>query len=158
MKPNLGIPDKDRAAVARLLQALLADLHVLYVKTRNYHWNVTGPHFSDYHKLFEGQYDALALEIDEVAERIRSLGASVEATMADFLRAARLKERPGHHHDAKAMLGELVSDHESLVRTLRADLEAAQARHGDAGTADFLTGLMEDHEKTAWMLRATLVE
>jgi starvation-inducible DNA-binding protein len=156
MKPNLGIPDKDRAAVARLLQALLADLHVLYVKTRNYHWNVTGPHFNDYHKLFEGQYDALAEEIDEVAERIRALGPSVEATMADFLRSARLKERSGHHHDAQAMLGELLSDHEALARTLRTDLDAAQTKHGDAGTADFLTGLMEDHEKTAWMLRATL--
>jgi starvation-inducible DNA-binding protein len=156
MKPNLGIPDQSREAVGELLNALLADLHVLYVKTRNYHWNVTGPHFHDLHKLFESQYEALAGEIDEVAERARALGVPAQASVADFARRARLPEHPGKFPEAPAMLANLLADHEALVRTLRADQDACAAKHGDAGTADFLTGLMEEHEKTAWMLRATL--
>jgi starvation-inducible DNA-binding protein len=156
MKPNLGIPDKGRAGVAKLLQTLLADLHVLYVKTRNYHWNVSGPHFNDLHKVFEAQYDAIGEEIDEVAERIRAVGFPAEATLAGFAKAARLKEHAGPVPDAKAMLTGLLADHEALARSLRPDVDAAQNEHGDAGTADFLTGLLEAHEKTAWMLRATL--
>lgn len=156
MKPNLGIPDKPREAVGAILDLLLADLHVLYVKTRNYHWNVTGPHFHDLHKMFEAQYRALEEEIDGVAERARALGVAADATLVGFARRARLKEFPGRHPDARGMLSNLLEDHEALARTLRADQDACGARHGDAGTADFLTGLMEDHEKTAWMLRATL--
>ncbi len=155
MKPQTGLSDQAREALGKLLNELLADAHVLYVKTRNYHWNVSGPHFHDLHKVFEGQYEALAGEIDEIAERGRALGVKAEATLADFLKRARLKERPGSHPDAKTMLAELLADHETMSRQLRKDVEAA-VTHGDAATADFLTGLVEDHEKTAWMLRATL--
>lgn len=155
MKPQTGLSDKAREALGKVLNDLLADAHVLYVKTRNYHWNVTGPHFHELHKVFEAQYDALAEEIDEIAERGRALGVKAEATLADFLKRARLKEAPGSFPDAKAMLASLLSDHEAFARQLRGDIEAAE-KHEDPATADFLTGLVEAHEKTAWMLRATL--
>ena len=155
MKPQTGLSDKARETLGKTLNALLADAHVLYVKTRNYHWNVTGPHFNDLHKVFEAQYDALAEEIDEIAERGRALGVKAEASMADFLKRARLKEHPGEHPDAKTMLTSLLSDHEAFARQLRADIEVAE-KNDDPATADFLTGLVEAHEKTAWMLRATL--
>jgi starvation-inducible DNA-binding protein len=155
MKPRTGLSDKARETLGKTLNALLADAHVLYVKTRNYHWNVTGPHFNDLHKVFEAQYDALAEEIDEIAERGRALGVKAEATLADFLKRARLKEHPGDHPDAKAMILSLLSDHETFARQLRADIAVAE-ENDDPATADFLTGLVEAHEKTAWMLRATL--
>ena len=155
MKPQTGLSDKARETLGKLLNDLLADAHVLYVKTRNYHWNVTGPHFNDLHKVFEGQYQALEGEIDEIAERGRALGVKAEASLADFLKRARIKEHPGDHPDAQVMLTSLLSDHETLARQLRKDVEAAE-KNDDPGTADFLTGLLEAHEKTAWMLRATL--
>ena len=154
MKPQIGLPDRARETLGRTLNSLLADAHVLYVKTRNYHWNVTGAHFNDFHKLFEAQYEALAEEIDEIAERARALGVKAEATLADFLRRARLKEHPGDP-DAMAMINSLLSDHETFARQVRKDVEVA-GKNGDPATADFLTGLVEAHEKTAWMLRATL--
>ena len=149
MKANIGIPDDKRAGVVSLLTGLRADEYVLYTKTRNYHWNVTGPHFNDLHKLFEAQYDALAEIVDEVAERIRALGAPTPATLTEFAKQTRLREHPGEYPDAKTMLGNLLADHEALAWTLRGDLETA-ASAGDAGTSDFLTGLLEKHEKTAW--------
>jgi len=155
MTPKIGIPDDKRAGVVSLLTGLLADEYVLYTKTRNYHWNVTGPHFNDLHRLFEVQYDALAETVDEVAERIRTLGAPAPGTLAEFAKQTRLREHPGESPDARTMLANLLADHEALAHTLRDDLETA-AGAGDAGTSDFLTGLLEKHEKTAWMLRATL--
>jgi starvation-inducible DNA-binding protein len=155
MKLDIGIPDDKRAGVVSLLTGLLADEYVLYTKTRNYHWNVTGPHFNDLHKLFEAQYDALAEVVDEVAERIRALGAPTPATLAEFTKQTRLREHPAEYPDARTMLAHLLADHEALTRTLRADVETT-AGLGDVGTSDFLTGLLEKHEKTAWMLRATI--
>lgn len=152
---NIGIDDKNRDAVNSLLGKLLADEYVLYTKTRNYHWNVVGPHFSDYHKLFESQYDGLAEDIDEIAERIRSLGGKTAATLTEFVKNARLNEHPGEFPPADKMIANLVSDHESIIRTLRADITTCEDNN-DAGTADYLTGLMEKHEKTAWMLRSIL--
>ncbi len=156
MNPNLGITDKDRAGVVKLLNALLADEYVLYTKTRNYHWNVVGPQFNDLHKFFEAQYEALDDVVDEVAERARSLGGHALGTLAEFTSHTRLKERVGEYPDARAMLADLLADHETLIRQLRADLEVAMDKHRDAGTSDFLTGLMEKHEKMAWMLGAFL--
>lgn len=152
---NIGIDEKNRQAVNSLLGKLLADEYVLYTKTRNYHWNVVGPHFSDYHKLFEGQYDGLAEDIDAIAERIRSLGGKTVATLAEFVKNARLKEHPGEYPSADKMIANLVADHEGLIQTLRADISTCEDNN-DAGTADYLTGLMEKHEKTAWMLRSVL--
>jgi starvation-inducible DNA-binding protein len=153
MNPNLGIPDGDRQAVAASLNTLLADEYVLYTKTRNYHWNVVGPQFNDLHRFFQTQYEALDEIVDDVAERVRTLGGRAAGTLEEFRKAARLPEQPGEAPAAREMLAALLADHEALVRTLRTDLETA-ARRGDAGTSDFLTGLMEKHEKMAWMLRA----
>jgi starvation-inducible DNA-binding protein len=155
MKPNLDVPDATRKLIVDLLNGLLADEYVLYTKTRNYHWNVVGPQFNDLHKFFEGQYEALNEVVDEVAERARTLDGRAWGTLAEFAKATRLKERPGELPDARGMIADLLADHESIVRQLRTDLEAA-AKQGDAGTSDFLTGLMEKHEKMAWMLRAFL--
>ena len=156
MKPNIGIRDGDSAAVVEILNRLLADEYVVYTKTRNYHWNVTGPQFNDLHKFFEAQYEAVDGIIDEVAERARSLGGRAWGTLAEFAKATRLREEAGEAPPAKDMLARLLADHEAIVRTLRADLFTVGDKHGDAGTNDFLTGLMEQHEKMAWMLRAFL--
>jgi len=155
MKPNVGLSDSNRDGVVKLLTPLLADEYLLYTKTRNYHWNVVGPQFNDLHKFFEAQYEELDGFVDEVAERIRQLGAPSPGTLAEFTKTSRLKEHPGQHPAAKAMIAALLVDHEAVVRQLRVDLDTA-AGHGDAGTNDFLSGLMEKHEKMAWMLRAFL--
>jgi starvation-inducible DNA-binding protein len=155
MKPNVGVPDKARNLIVDILNTTLSDEYVLATKTRNYHWNVVGPQFNDLHKFFEGQYEALNDVVDEVAERARTLGGRAWGTLAEFTKASRLKERPGESPDAQAMVADLLGDHETIVRQLRTDLETA-AKQGDAGTSDFLTGLMENHEKMAWMLRAFL--
>lgn len=156
MKTNIGLPAKAREQTAAILSKLLADEHVLYIKTRNFHWNVTGPHFSALHALFEGQYNALAETIDEIAERIRALGVHAPGSMKEFAKLARLKEAPGGALADTKMLAALLDDHEAIIRQLRADLTVTGDKLGDEGTTDFLTSLMESHEKTAWMLRATL--
>lgn len=158
MTPNLGLNTGQREAVVKILNALVADEYVLYTKTRNYHWNVTGPRFNDVHKFFEAQYESLDDSIDDLAERARSLGGPAAGTLTEFLALARLKEQPGQKLAASEMLANLLADHETVIRQLRADLATAQDAHGDAGTADFLTGLMEQHEKMAWMLRSFLEE
>ena len=152
MKPSIAVSDSSRKAVAKILDALLADEYVLYTKTRNYHWNVTGPRFNDLHKFFEAQYEELDGIVDEVAERGRALGERALGGLSDFLKAASLKDEAGKPR-ADAMLLNLLKDHEAIIRGLRKNLEAC-ATLGDMGTSDFLTGLMERHEKMAWMLRA----
>ena len=156
MIPNIGLSPGDRESVVALLNLLLADEYVLYTKTRNYHWNVKGPHFHDLHKFFESQYEAIDETIDEVAERARTLGGAAAATLVEFVHATRLKEQPGTLPTATQMISNLVDDHEAIIRILRVDQEACTALYHDAGTADFLTGLMEEHEKMAWLLRAHL--
>jgi starvation-inducible DNA-binding protein len=156
MNLNIGIPGDKRDAVATILNTLLADEYVLYTKTRNYHWNVVGPQFNDLHRFFETQYEALNDVVDEVAERARTLGGKALGTLVEFTKTTRLRERPGEYPDARGMIGDLLADHEAIVRQLRIDLVTAMDKHGDAGTSDFLTGLMEKHEKMAWMLRAFL--
>ena len=156
MKPEIGLLDKNRDAVVKILNTTLSDEMVLLVKTRNYHWNVTGPQFNDLHKFLDAQYGELNEIVDEVAERARTLGGMAFGTMGEFQKQSRLKEHPGQHPSPKSMLSNLLSDQESVIRTLRADLQICQDTHGDAGTADFLTGLMAQHEKMAWMLRSFL--
>ena len=151
---NIGIADKNRKAVAGILNRILADEYVLYTKTRNYHWNVTGPDFSELHKFFEAQYEELDEIIDETAERARSLGSDSFGSLKEFLAATRLKEKPGERPASKKMIANLLTDHEEVIRQLREDLEAAAETYHDMGTSDFLTGLMEQHEKMAWMLRS----
>jgi len=156
MKPNIGLTDKQREGVVQILNTLLADEYVLYTKARNYHWNVVGPQFNDLHKFFEAQYEALNEVIDEVAERARSLGGWSVATLAEFLKRSRLKEHPGEYPSARDMISNLLGDQEAVIGSLRIDLETCTEKHRDAGTTDFLTGLMEKHEKMGWMLRSYL--
>ena len=156
MAVSIGLSQKQRQGVVEILSQLLADEYLLYTKTRNYHWNVVGPQFNDLPKFFEDQYEALDEIIDDVAERARALGGRAVATLAEFMKLARLREHPGRQLAAREMLRDLLADHEVLIQTLRRDLDVVMARHGDAGTNDFLTGLMERHEKMAWMLRSFL--
>jgi starvation-inducible DNA-binding protein len=156
MSANIGIPDENRQKVVAILNTVLADEFLLYTKTRNYHWNVTGPQFNDLHKFFESLYEALDEVIDEVAERTRALDGRAFGTLEEFRAKARLGEKPGAVPAARDMLATLLTDHEALIRTLREDIETVNDRLRDVGTADFLTGLLEKHEKTAWMLRSFL--
>lgn len=156
MKIDIGIQTKSAQAVVTILNRVLSDEYLLYTKTLNYHWNVTGSHFNDLHKFFGEQYSELAEIVDDVAERVRSLDGKSHGTMTEFLKTARLKETPGKLPNAQGMISDLLSDHESVIRSLRVDLAECLNLHNDAGTSDFLTGLMERHEKTAWMLRAFL--
>ena len=154
--PNIGIRDNDRQSIIAILNTLLADEYLLYTKTRNYHWNVTGPQFNDLHKFFEAQYEALDDTVDAVAERARALGGRAAGSLEEFRTLARLSEDVGKVPAARDMLASLLADHEALTRTLRADVDAVTDKHKDTGTADFLTGLLEQHEKAAWMLRSFL--
>jgi starvation-inducible DNA-binding protein len=156
MPVNIGLSDKQRTAVVTILNAVLADEFVLYTKSRRFHWNVEGSDFSELHKLFEQQYEQLGEIVDQVAERARALGGVAAGSLEEYLDLTRLKEEPGKHYDAREMLGALLTDHETLIRGLRKDLESCSDEHGDEGTTDFLTGLLRDHEKIAWILRAYL--
>ena len=156
MNANIGLKETSRSKVLALLEPLLADEYLLYTKTRNFHWNVTGPQFNDLHKFFESQYAELNDIVDETAERARTLGGHALGTMTEFLKHTRLKEHAGEYPDARGMVAELLNDHEVTIRHLRHDVDVVQSKHGDVGTADFLTGLLEKHEKMAWMLRALL--
>ncbi|MBL8219266.1 MAG: DNA starvation/stationary phase protection protein [Bryobacterales bacterium] len=155
-KLNIGLEADATSAIVEILSKILADQHILYVKSRNFHWNVTGPNFSQLHKLYEDQYNQLAEAIDSTAERIRMLGAPAPGSMADFLAHARLSEHRGHSPRAGEMTAILLADHEAIIRNLREDIDTVNDDLGDAGTADFLTGLIQDHEKAAWFLRAHL--
>ena len=156
MKANIGLSDQQRGAVVKILNTLLADEFVLYTKTRRFHWNVVGPDFSELHKFFEGQYEALDDIVDEVAERARALDGLAGGSLAEFAQWTRLQENPGENPNEKGMLAELLADHETIIRALREDAVTVNDQHGDIGTNDFLTGLLEQHEKMAWMLRAYL--
>jgi starvation-inducible DNA-binding protein len=155
MKPNIGLSDKTRSTVIKVLQPLLADEVALYIATRGAHWNVTGPNFHAMHKFFEVQYEALDDILDDVAERIRSLGGEPDSNVAAYAKAKRIKDNAGDAKSAKAMVESLLDAHEAIIQQLRKDEEITDDV-GDEGTTDFLTGLMEEHEKMAWMLRAHL--
>jgi starvation-inducible DNA-binding protein len=156
LKPNIGLSEDVLKKDNELLNSFLADLHVLYIKTRKFHWDVAGPSFKEYHEFFEEQYTAIEEEIDLVAERVRQLGGRPVATMKDFLEQTSLKEDYDGHIDTPEMFKRLLADHEQIIRELREDVETTDEKLNDAGTADFLTGLMEEHEKHAWMLRKYL--
>lgn len=153
MKPDIGISEKNLQAITGILSNVLADAMVLYSKTRKFHWNVKGESFMELHKLFEGQYNQLEEAIDEIAERINKLGKPVIGTLKEFLQMASLKEVPGKYPGKNEMLKELLGDHETVIKTLRKNIDDCNDRFKDAGTADFLTGLMEKHETIAWTLR-----
>ena len=154
MQINIGIDKKDRQAIADGLSRLLADTYTLYLKTHNFHWNVTGPMFQTLHLMFEGQYTELALAVDAIAERIRALGVRAPGTYSEFVELATIKEDRGHQNAAK-MIRLLVEGQESVIRTARSIFPLAE-KAGDEPTADLLTQRMQIHEKTAWMLRSLL--
>ncbi|HYN84619.1 MAG TPA: Dps family protein [Pyrinomonadaceae bacterium] len=153
---NIGIEEGERREIAEGLSRLLADTYTLYLKTHNFHWNVTGPMFQTLHLMFEQQYDELALAVDLIAERIRALGFPAPATYAEFLRLSSIKEQEGVP-TAQEMVRLLVEGQESCVRTARTVFKTAEAAN-DQPTADLLTERMQVHEKTAWMLRSLLAE
>jgi starvation-inducible DNA-binding protein len=155
MKINIGIEEKGRKEVAGVLNRILSTEYVLYTKTRNFHWNVVGPRFNELHKFFEAQYEELDDIVDEVAERARALGEKSFGSLAEFLAASTVKEPGKKNLKDDEMLQELLLDHETVTRDLRSQLEVCESS-GDMGTSDFLTGLMEQHEKMAWMLRSFL--
>lgn len=153
MKLNIGITEKNLKAINELLNAVLADGNILYIKLRKFHWNLSGDNFMELHQLFEAQYNDVALSIDEVAERISTLGGVAIGTTSEFASTSNLKETPGSVPSIQGMLKELVSDHETIVRALRQAIEDADEKYSDVGTADFLTNLIQNHEKMAWKLR-----
>jgi starvation-inducible DNA-binding protein len=152
---DLGVAEEQLPGITAILKTLLADEVVLYTRLRNYHWNVNGPHFYPLHQLFEAQYDEVEAIIDDVAERIRQFGVAAPGTLAEFQRMARLKEQPGEVPAAMAMVANLAEDHEALVRFLRQDIETIDDEADEVGVEDLLTGLLQQHQKMAWMLRAT---
>ncbi len=151
---DIGIADAERRAIAQGLSRLLADSYTLYLKTHNFHWNVTGPLFNTLHLMFETQYTELATAVDEIAERIRALGEAAPGSYAQFAELTRIAEAQGVP-EATEMLRQLVKDHETVVRTAREVFPVVDAAH-DEPTADLLTQRMQTHEKTAWMLRSML--
>lgn len=158
MEPEIGLSPTTRQRVIEALQRLLAGEIALYLKTRNFHWNVEGPAFYLLHKLFEAQYEQLDEVMDSVAERIRSLGGHAAGSMKEFQELSHIPEVTGAHaaDPDRRMEILLLSDHEQLVRDIRPMIDAF-GEWGDAGTQDFVTGVMEGHEKMAWMLRAMTV-
>ena len=155
MKANIGLTEKNSQTIAEKLNTILADEFLLSLKTRNYHWNVEGSNFMEMHKFYEGLYDELDEIVDEVAERVRTLGHYSEGRMVDFLKLANLEEE-AYTNDQKKQLKSLLNDHETMVRQLRKDIDLMQDKYKDTGNADFLTGLMEKHEKWAWFIRSYL--
>lgn len=154
MEIHLGIEEQDREKIAEGLSRLLADTYTLYLKTHNFHWNVTGPMFQTLHLMFETQYNELALAVDLIAERIRSLGFPAPGTYSEFSRLSSIKETAGVPK-AEAMIKLLVEGQEAVVRTARSIFPIVDKSHDEA-TADLLTQRMQVHEKTAWMLRSLL--
>jgi starvation-inducible DNA-binding protein len=155
MKANIGISDKNSKAVALLLNKLLANEFVLYTKTRNYHWNIESPSFIEMHKFFEAQYTELAEIVDAVAERVRKIGHFAEGRLKDFIKLSDLEEEE-YTDDQTEQITRLLEDHETLIRTIRGHIPQVEDKYSDVGTSDFLTGVLEQHETMAWMLRAYL--
>jgi len=154
MEINIGIDQDDRREIAAGLSRLLADSYTLYLKTHNFHWNVTGPMFNTLHTMFEGQYTELATAVDEVAERIRALGEPAPGSYAQFAELTSISEETGTP-SAEEMIRQLVEGQEAVARTARSIFPAAE-KAGDEPTADLLTQRMQLHEKNAWMLRSML--
>ena len=156
MNTNIGIADKNRKAVTVELTKLLADEFLLYTKTRNAHWNIEGKDFHSMHIFFESQYEHLDEVMDNVAERIRQLGHYAPATLKEFLSLTHLTEKLGGENNSQGFIKELLADHEGIIIFLRENVNRFADDFKDAGTSDFITGLMEQHEKMAWMLRSHL--
>lgn len=156
MKVNIGISEEHREAIAESLSRLLADTYMLYLKTHNYHWNVTGPHFLQLHDQFEEQYSELASAVDEIAERIRALGFRAPGSFREFAELTSISEEE-RHPSAQEMIERSASDNERVLQTAREALEPCEAA-SDESSIDLLTERLKVHSKTAWMLRSMLQE
>ena len=154
MQIDIGIGEQDRAAIAEGLSRLLADSYTLYLKTHNFHWNVTGPMFNTLHLMFETQYNELSLAVDLIAERIRALGFPAPGSYKEYARLSSIKEDDGVP-SAEEMIRKLVEGQEAVVRTARSIFPVVNDAN-DQATADLLTQRMNVHEKTGWMLRSLL--
>jgi starvation-inducible DNA-binding protein len=155
MKTSIGLSAEQLKTSTDILSTVLADEVTLYMKTRKFHWNVSGESFMELHKLFEHQYKEIEEIIDEVAERIGKLGSVTIGTMTQYVKMTRLKESPDDYPERMKMVEELLKDHETVIKALREDIDKCD-ESGDAGTTDFLTGVMQAHETIAWTLRRYL--
>ncbi|MBB6004376.1 Dps family protein [Arcicella rosea] len=156
MKPQIGVLADNLSKSIEILSVILSDEMTLYIKTRKFHWNVAGESFMELHKLFQSQYSELEETVDLVAERIGKLGGNTIGSMKEFLAITRLKESTGDSPSQNEMLKNLLSDHESIIIELRKDVALFGTENNDIGTIDFLTGLIQQHETTAWVLRRYL--
>lgn len=156
MNPKTEIQEANSQAVADELIRILADENLLYIKSKNAHWNIEGPDFYDKHVFFESQYVQLDKMIDSVAERIRTIGHYAPATLKSYLSFTHLTEQTLEKNDSQGFIRELLADHQSLILILRGHIKSFGDEFQDLGTADFITGLMRTHEKMAWFLRSHL--
>ncbi len=150
-----GLSEGQQRSVVGVLSAILADQHILYMKLRNFHWNLKGPRFHSLHELFEQQYEALAGAIDETAERIRMVGGVSPGSMSEMLATGSLKEAAGEIINGDDAISALVTDQESVIRSLREAADEVEEKHKDQATADFIIELLQKHEANAWMLRSS---
>jgi starvation-inducible DNA-binding protein len=155
-KIQIGISSKNSLEVANRLQILLADEQIIYAKTRNYHWNLEGRDFMEMHLLFERLYTEIAETIDSVAERIRKIGHYSQGRLEDFLKQTNLLEGE-YTNDIQTQIQNLLDDHETVIRYLRNDINDFDDKFKDAGSADFITGVLKQHEEWAWFLRSYLI-
>lgn len=156
MKTNIALNVDTRDKISQILNTILADENILYIKLRNYHWNVRGIHFVQLHELFENQYTELQTVIDEIAERVRMVGHFALGSMSAFLEHTRIAEAKSNDLEAKDMIEDLLNTSETMIRNIRADIDVVSDECQDEGTADLLIGVLRMHEKMAWMLRSLL--
>lgn len=158
MKKTTNIPAKGAEEISTFLNMLLADEYVLFTKTRNAHWNISGPGIYELLKFFEIQYGVIDEMIDSIAERIRSLGYSAQGSLKDFLNVTQMSEEDHDFGNLTEISQTLLADHERIIRTIQNEIILLSDKYYDFGIVDFVGGLMEQHEKMAWMLRAFLSE
>ena len=155
MSLNTGIAEDKKVEIAKNLSRLLAETYTLYLKTHKYHWNVTGPMFQTLHTMFETQYTELALAVDQIAERIRVMGVKSPGSYQEFVELSSVKDDPSTDISSKAMLSNLLKDHEQVVRTSKEILPVLSGAN-DEGTTSLLGARIEYHEKTAWMIKSSI--
>lgn len=155
-EPKIGMPESDRAAAARIFNITLCDLYVIYVKLRNFHWNVEDHHFRDLHILFEDQFNQVIQEIDDTAELVRQYGIVAFGSMKEFTSNCRLFEQTGATLDAQVMIKQLLDDHESLIRYMKADADVLLDKYKDAAGQNFMVDMITKHMKMAWFIRSNV--
>jgi starvation-inducible DNA-binding protein len=158
MKTNIGISESNRADVSEILAKLLADEFVLYTKTLKAHWNLEGHDFHTKHVFFEEHYNAIKTFTDSVAERIRKIGHYAPGTLREFLDLTHLSEKYEGNNTSNDYIVALLADHDTIIQYIRENISKVGEDYKDVGSEDFLTGLMQEHEEMAWMLRATVVK